>query len=233
MSITRVAVSPTKQAGGEPAKLSVKTDLTLSPPSENAFVISEEGQEEEYAEENGEEEEEEGDTVKVEPGFPQPMQYPGYYPGQYPAFPAGLSGPLAGMSSLAAMYQQQQQQQHSQAVVKQSQKPVAGAGLHRPLDWYRDSSQQGKVALDLLPEDINAIMAQSTTPACPICNKDCGNFPNLRSHLQVKSVPLTSQQPLPNSEYSIFPVRHSRLGRCSPLRHSNIDGKRLRRKHTI
>ena len=29
-------------------------------------------------------------------------------------------------------------------------------------------------------------MAQSTTPICPICNKDCTNFPNLRSHLQVR-----------------------------------------------
>ena len=42
-----------------------------------------------------------------------------------------------------------------------------------------------QVALDLLPEDINCIMSQSTTPYCPICTKDCANFPNLRSHLQV------------------------------------------------
>ena len=28
-------------------------------------------------------------------------------------------------------------------------------------------------------------MSQSTTPYCPICTKDCANFPNLRSHLQV------------------------------------------------
>ena len=23
------------------------------------------------------------------------------------------------------------------------------------------------------------------SPVCPMCNKDCGNMPNLRSHLQV------------------------------------------------
>lgn len=46
-------------------------------------------------------------------------------------------------------------------------------------------SDEGRVPLDLLPDDVNAIMAQSTTPVCPICNKDCTNFPNLRSHLQV------------------------------------------------
>merc|ERR1719273_569397 len=55
----------------------------------------------------------------------------------------------------------------------------------RSLEWYRHASQEGAVALDLLPEDINSIMSQSTTPYCPICSKDCGNFPNLRSHLQV------------------------------------------------
>ena len=47
-------------------------------------------------------------------------------------------------------------------------------------------SDEGRVPLDLLPDDVNAIMAQSTTPICPICNKDCTNFPNLRSHLQVR-----------------------------------------------
>ena len=55
-------------------------------------------------------------------------------------------------------------------------------------------SDEGRVPLDLLPDDVNAIMAQSTTPVCPICNKDCTNFPNLRSHLQVKTLKTKTSQ---------------------------------------
>ena len=83
------------------------------------------------------------------------------------------------MTNLAAMYQQ------SSPTKLASKERNVSVGQQRPLDWYRQASQEGKVALDLLPEDINSIMSQSTTPFCPICNKDCANFPNLRSHLQV------------------------------------------------
>ena len=88
--------------------------------------------------------------------------------------------PLVSMSNLAAMYQ------HNVSPSKQVKEKVAvRTEDQKSLEWYRQCSQEGKVSLDLLPEDINSIMSQSTTPFCPICNKDCANFPNLRSHLQV------------------------------------------------
>ena len=83
------------------------------------------------------------------------------------------------MTNLAAMYQQS-----SPTKVVSKERNVMSTS-QRSLEWYRHASQEGAVALDLLPEDINSIMSQSTTPYCPICNKDCANFPNLRSHLQV------------------------------------------------
>merc|ERR1719384_2587720 len=87
------------------------------------------------------------------------------------------------MTNLAAMYQQHS----SPTKVSSKERSLSSisSAQQRSLEWYRHSSQQGAVALDLLPEDINSIMSQSTTPFCPICNKDCANFPNLRSHLQV------------------------------------------------
>ena len=92
--------------------------------------------------------------------------------------------PLVSMSNLAAMYQQQLSSPTKQFTSPQAKQETQGFE-GKTLEWYRASSQEGKVALDLLPEDINSIMSQSTTPFCPICNKDCANFPNLRSHLQV------------------------------------------------
>merc|ERR1719384_427584 len=87
------------------------------------------------------------------------------------------------MTNLAAMYQQ-----HSSPTKVSSKERSLGfisTANQRSLEWYRHASQEGAVALDLLPEDVNSIMSQSTTPYCPICTKDCANFPNLRSHLQV------------------------------------------------
>ena len=109
---------------------------------------------------------------------PVTSQYSPYFP---PA-PYSLTSPLVSMTNLAAMYQQ------SSPTKLASKERNVSVGQQRPLDWYRQASQEGKVALDLLPEDINSIMSQSTTPYCPICNKDCANFPNLRSHLQVRAV---------------------------------------------
>ena len=63
-------------------------------------------------------------------------------------------------------------------------------------------SDEGKVPLDLLPDDVNAIMAQSTSPVCPICNKDCSNFPNLRSHLQVLAGHTHKQLILPSLRFT-------------------------------
>jgi len=111
---------------------------------------------------------------------------------QFPTSPRGAASslpsptfpnPLVSMSNLAAMYQQQQQQQAQSP--RKEPSIVTPPTNQRPLEHYKTASQEGKVPLDLLPEDVNAIMAQSTTPFCPICAKDCGNFPNLRSHLQV------------------------------------------------
>merc|ERR1719350_1108044 len=89
------------------------------------------------------------------------------------------------MSNLAAMYQHQLTSPTKQFTSPAKQEVQGFEAGAKTLEWYRANSQEGKVALDLLPEDINSIMSQSTTPFCPICNKDCANFPNLRSHLQV------------------------------------------------
>ena len=107
---------------------------------------------------------------------PSPYNFPSRTP--LPSSPP-FTNPLVSMSNLAAMYQQQQSPRQAKEKTPQI------LPNHRPLEYYKETSQEGKVPMDLLPEDINAIMAQSTTPFCPICNKDCGNFPNLRSHLQV------------------------------------------------
>jgi len=107
---------------------------------------------------------------------PNPYNFPSRSP--LPSSPP-FSNPLVSMSNLAAMYQQQQSPRQAKEKTPQI------LPNHRPLEHYRETSQEGKVPMDLLPEDVNAIMAQSTTPFCPICSKDCGNFPNLRSHLQV------------------------------------------------
>ena len=107
------------------------------------------------------------------------QQFPPYY---------SLASPLVSMTNLAAMYQHQQHSSPTKVSSKERSLGSISSGQQRSLEWYRHSSQQGAVALDLLPEDINSIMSQSTTPFCPICNKDCANFPNLRSHLQVSTV---------------------------------------------
>jgi len=127
-------------------------------------------------------------TSPFQPMLPQHSQYSQYFhsPNPYnfpsrsplPSSPP-FSNPLVSMSNLAAMYQQQQSPRQAKEKTPQI------LPNHRPLEYYKETSQEGKVPMDLLPEDVNAIMAQSTTPFCPICNKDCGNFPNLRSHLQV------------------------------------------------
>ncbi|TRY77230.1 hypothetical protein TCAL_14760 [Tigriopus californicus] len=39
--------------------------------------------------------------------------------------------------------------------------------------------------LSIQQEEIARLMAQVSCPTCPICQKDCGNYPNLRSHLQI------------------------------------------------
>ena len=124
-----------------------------------------------------------GDTIKTDSSFSKHQvpftTFPVFSSSSYmrPLMSSAVS-PLVSMSNLAAMYQ------HNLASPTKQEKPVLEAG-GKTLEWYRATSQEGKVALDLLPEDINSIMSQSTTPFCPICNKDCANFPNLRSHLQV------------------------------------------------
>jgi len=127
-------------------------------------------------------------TSPFQPMLPQHSQYSQYFHSPHPYnFPSRsplpssppFSNPLVSMSNLAAMYQQQQSPRQAKEKTPQI------LPNHRPLEYYKETSQEGKVPMDLLPEDVNAIMAQSTTPFCPICNKDCGNFPNLRSHLQV------------------------------------------------
>ena len=85
---------------------------------------------------------------------------------------------------LAAMYQKQLTSPTKHFTSPQAKQETQGFE-GKTLERCTASGQEGKVALDLLPEDINSIMSQSTTPFCPICNKDCANFPNLRSHLQV------------------------------------------------
>jgi len=150
-------------------------------------------------------------TVKQEavPRFPGVLgkaAYPGLQ-SQMNYIPPYMS-PLVSMTNLAAMYQQQQQQQqqqqkqqmqqqlqqqqHQQQLQQQMAPPDPQAASskmdtsnYHPLEHYRQISEEGRLPLDLLPDDVNAIMAQSTAPTCPICSKDCTNFPNLRSHLQV------------------------------------------------
>ena len=127
------------------------------------------------------------DIIQVEGGEGEsPAQFSPYFP---PA-PYSLASPLVSMTNLAAMYQQTAS---SPTKVSSKERNVVSSS-QRSLEWYRHASQQGAVALDLLPEDVNSIMSQSTTPFCPICNKDCANFPNLRSHLQVSFYHQVSSQ---------------------------------------
>lgn len=146
----------------EDESISVKNENSLNNPFSSPFqpMISQQSQYSQY--------------------FPSPTANPYNFPsrGALPPSPP-FSNPLVSMSNLAAMYQQQ----HSPKQTKEKTAQVLPN--HHPLDYYKETSKDGKVPMDLLPEDVNAIMAQSTTPFCPICNKDCGNFPNLRSHLQV------------------------------------------------
>ena len=195
-SISITKVTPSKSDTKSPVssdsfQISVKKDLTtsllsaediadnpdVSPPDDN--IVTEEA------------EEDTNDTAQTDISFSQPQvplsAFPAFSSSSYmrPLMNSPVS-PLVSMSNLAAMYQQQLTSPTKQFTSPAKQETPGFEG--KTLEWYRASSQEGKVALDLLPEDINSIMSQSTTPFCPICNKDCANFPNLRSHLQVLSL---------------------------------------------
>lgn len=140
------------------------------------------------------------DTAQNDNSFSQPQvplsAFPAFSSSSYmrPLMNSPVS-PLVSMSNLAAMYQHQLTSPTKQFTSPAKQEAQGFEAGTKTLEWYRASSQEGKVALDLLPEDINSIMSQSTTPFCPICNKDCANFPNLRSHLQVLSLLLSVVTP--------------------------------------
>ena len=161
--------SPSK-APSEGFQISVKKDLTSEITSEETDTVTD-------------------DNVHVDDSsssFPSPLLPPvtSQYSPYFPPAAYSLANPLVSMTNLAAMYQQSSP---SKLVSKER---TVTTGQQRALEWYKQASEEGKVALDLLPEDINSIMSQSITPFCPICNKDCANFPNLRSHLQVSPVDL-------------------------------------------
>ena len=172
ISITQVT-SLAESADIVVPEISVKKDLTI-----NEDIVADDIAEEEKPEEDNRQ------------SFTTPVSFP--------AASFMTPSPLVSMSNLAAMYHHQQvtspskQTKQSHATRHCAQSHVTGE--MKSLEWYRQCSQEGKVSLDLLPEDINAIMSQTTTPYCPLCNKDCANFPNLRSHLQVR----VSSQPIPN-----------------------------------
>ena len=191
-SISITKVTPSKSDTKSPVssdnfQISVKKDLTTSLLSaeditDNPHVSSHD--------DNivAEEADEAHDNAQTDNSFSQPQvplsAFPAFSSSSYmrPLMNSPVS-PLVSMSNLAAMYQQQLTSPTKQFTSPAKQETPGFEG--KTLEWYRASSQEGKVALDLLPEDINSIMSQSTTPFCPICNKDCANFPNLRSHLQV------------------------------------------------
>ena len=200
-SISITKVTPTKSETKNPVssdsfQISVKKDLTASLIASDEDNITEhEAHPQSILPDDNivaeEADEDTNDTAQTDNSFSQPQvplsAFPAFSSSSYmrPLMNSPVS-PLVSMSNLAAMYQHQ-----LTSPTKQFTSPVkqdAGAFEGKTLEWYRASSQEGKIALDLLPEDINSIMSQSTTPFCPICNKDCANFPNLRSHLQVLSL---------------------------------------------
>ena len=193
-SISITKVTPTKsekkssfsENSSDTFQISVKKDLTSSLLAADITDNSHDNNPQSIIEDNivaADGDEDTGDTIKTDSSFSKHQvpftTFPVFSSSSYmrPLMSSAVS-PLVSMSNLAAMYQ------HNLASPTKQEKPVLEAG-GKTLEWYRATSQEGKVALDLLPEDINSIMSQSTTPFCPICNKDCANFPNLRSHLQV------------------------------------------------
>ena len=193
-SISITKVTPTKsekkssfsENSSDTFQISVKKDLTSSLLAADIIDNSHDNNPQSIIEDNivaADGDEDTGDTIKTDSSFSKHQvpftTFPVFSSSSYmrPLMSSAVS-PLVSMSNLAAMYQ------HNLASPTKQEKPVLEAG-GKTLEWYRATSQEGKVALDLLPEDINSIMSQSTTPFCPICNKDCANFPNLRSHLQV------------------------------------------------
>ena len=193
-SISITKVTPTKsekkssfsENSSDTFQISVKKDLTSSLLAADIIDNSHDNNPQSIIEDNivaADGDEDTGDTIKTDSSFSKHQvpftTFPVFSSSSYmrPLMSSAVS-PLVSMSNLAAMYQ------HNLASPTKQEKPVLEAG-GKTLEWYRATNQEGKVALDLLPEDINSIMSQSTTPFCPICNKDCANFPNLRSHLQV------------------------------------------------
>ena len=198
-SISITKVTPTKsekkssfsENSSDTFQISVKRDLTSSLLAADITDNSDDNNPQSIIEDNivaadGDEDTE--DTIKSDSTFSKHQvpftTFPVFSSSSYmrPLMSSAVS-PLVSMSNLAAMYQQQLTSPTKQFTSPAKQETPGFEG--KTLEWYRASSQEGKVALDLLPEDINSIMSQSTTPFCPICNKDCANFPNLRSHLQV------------------------------------------------
>ena len=210
ISITPVTLSPEKKEIKVPDnfQISVKKDLTNNLIVSDCNDIVDVNNTAAIAEDDiAEDIEEDGSMIDTEKtdssNFTSPLQsilspvssqYSSYFstPSSPSSFmrPGGLTmgsmqSPLVSMTNLAAMYQQQHQLVSPRKQIKEKTASVISEG-QKTLDWYKQCSQEGKIALDLLPEDINSIMSQSTTPFCPLCNKDCANFPNLRSHLQVQ-----------------------------------------------
>ena len=202
ISITKVtpSKSETKSSPVSPDsfQISVKKDLTasLAASSEDITENTLEHQPQSFMPDDNivaeEADEETNDAAQTDNSFSQPQvplsAFPAFSSSSYmrPLMNSPVS-PLVSMSNLAAMYQHQLTSPTKQFTSPAKQEVQGFEAGAKTLEWYRANSQEGKVALDLLPEDINSIMSQSTTPFCPICNKDCANFPNLRSHLQVLS----------------------------------------------
>ena len=199
-SISITKVTPSKSETKSPVssdsfQISVKKDLTssLMASSEDITQSPEEPHPQSILpDDNIVADEDTNDTDQTDNSFPQPQvpmsAFPAFSSSSYmrPLMNSPVS-PLVSMSNLAAMYQHQLTSPTKQFTSPAKHETPGFEAGGKTLEWYRASSQEGKVALDLLPEDINSIMSQSTTPFCPICNKDCANFPNLRSHLQVLS----------------------------------------------
>mgnify|MGYP001160274938 FL=1 len=191
-SISITKVTPSKSDTKSPVssdsfQISVKKDLTTSLNASSEDITD--NPHGSHPDDNIVAEEADDDTNDTNNSFSQPQvplsAFPTFSSSSYmrPLMNSPVS-PLVSMSNLAAMYQKQLTSPTKHFTSPQAKQETQGFE-GKTLEWYRASSQEGKVALDLLPEDINSIMSQSTTPFCPICNKDCANFPNLRSHLQV------------------------------------------------
>ena len=203
ISITKVtpSKSETKCSPVSPDsfQISVKKDLTASLVASSEDITENENHPQSILPDDNivaeEADEETNDAAQTDNSFPQPQvplsAFPAFSSSSYmrPLMNSPVS-PLVSMSNLAAMYQHQLTSPTKQFTSPAKQEVQGFEAGAKTLEWYRANSQEGKVALDLLPEDINSIMSQSTTPFCPICNKDCANFPNLRSHLQVSPVDL-------------------------------------------